>query len=88
VQRKKPTFERSKLLLERESLETLSSRRPLWVKPNWSKGTMGRSSSRISEKRISEREEGRRPSKRRRKRKKEQGEDPIFITVAVPETFR
>ncbi|RYR63820.1 hypothetical protein Ahy_A04g021577 isoform F [Arachis hypogaea] len=49
-------MERSRLELEREILETESSRRPVWVKPNWSKGMIGRSSFRISEERISARE--------------------------------
>ena len=46
-------MDRSNLELDREILETFSSRRPLWVKPNWSNGIMGRSSFRMSEKRIS-----------------------------------
>lgn len=57
VQRKKPSFVRSRYWLgfERDILETLSSRRPRWVNPNSSKGMIGRSSERTSDDRISAR---------------------------------
>lgn len=47
MHRKKPSFERSGGVCDGEvsdSLETLSSRMPLWVKPNSSNGMMARES--------------------------------------------
>ncbi|RYR63821.1 hypothetical protein Ahy_A04g021577 isoform B [Arachis hypogaea] len=75
-------MERSRLELEREILETESSRRPVWVKPNWSKGMIGRSSFRISEERISAREGVEKRRRRKTARFKSKNKHRVLLKSA------